>query len=1046
MKYDLSYLTNPEIFQINRLEAHSDHKYYSNLEEASLKKEMSMRHSLNGLWSFSYSKNPSLRNTEFYKKDFDLSGWNTIKVPGHIQLQGYDKPHYVNTMYPWDGHNNIIPPNIPEDFNPVASYIKKFSVPKDWDKDSVFISFQGVESCFYLWVNGEFVGYSEDSFTPAEFDISKYLINGENTLAVQVFKWCSGSWLEDQDFWRFSGIFRDVYLYTKPPVHIEDMFITTDVDFSTPNCKTDVTNKLKIKVKNNTPFFIEQKIFGRSGSLAASSKKKLINPKFSENRDNSNISSNFIHEILELSLHFAELWSAEDPYLYDSYIYITNSETSDIIEVIPYKIGIRKFEIVDKIMKINNKRIVFKGVNRHEFSCHNGRVISEEEMLWDIKFLKANNFNAVRTSHYPNVSRWYELCDEYGLYVIDEANIESHGTWQKIGVCSPTNVVPDGHPKWLNCVIDRGASMLERDKNHPSILIWSCGNESYGGENLFKLSQYFREKDPKRLVHYEGIFWDRRFNDTSDMESRMYAKVHEIEEYMNNSPEKPFILCEYSHAMGNSNGGLHKYVELEEKYPMYQGGFIWDYIDQSLMTKDENGNKFLAFGGDFGDRPTDYNFCVNGLVYGDRRPSPKMQEVKQLFSDFKITVRETTFHIKSFLLFGDLEWFNTIFRVFKDGVLIKESSDILGLSALHEHVYKGYFEMPTESGEYIHEVSIVLNEDTLYAKAGHEVSFGQYAFTFNAPDKEKPLTNEEIKNNNSLNTVKDSLKENFSIEECDVNIGIKGFGFHHIFSKSYGHIVSMKFNDKEFISAPILPNFWRAPTDNDRGNKMSFRYAQWKIASLYAKAIKISLERDIINNIAIISYTYALPTTPYTECVLKYSINVKGEIGVELSYEGVENISELPAFGISFKTPKKYHNIKWYGNGPEETYIDRKHGAKLGIFQNKTEFYMSKYVIPQECGNKTCVRWFELTDDDGVGIKIQSTDNFEFSALPYTAHEIEYAYHHKDLPNSNYTVLNINKVQMGVGGDDSWGAPTHNEYLIPQNDSKKATFVIAPII
>ncbi|MGL5542816.1 MAG: glycoside hydrolase family 2 TIM barrel-domain containing protein, partial [Fusobacteriaceae bacterium] len=609
---------------------------------------------------------------------------------------------------PWDGHEKLIPPMVPKDFNPVSSYVKTFEIPENWDRKAVYISFQGVESAFKIWLNGEFVGYSEDSFTPAEFDLSPYITEGENTLAVEVYKWCSGSWLEDQDFWRFSGIFRDVYLYTVPEIHVRDLRIVTELEGDYK--KTVVKTEMKLQYLEKKHVKIVQEIYYAEKNLVASGE----------------VSTESKNESLAVEIDHPDLWSAENPFLYEIIMTIKDAMTEEVIEVVLQKIGIRTFQMKDGLMLINGKRIVFKGVNRHEFSCYNGRVISEEEMLWDIKFLKANNFNAVRTSHYPNVTRWYELCDEYGLYVIDEANIESHGTWQKMGACRPEFVVPDSKPEWLGTVLDRGKSMLERDKNHPSIIIWSCGNEAYGGENLYKLSQYFRETDPTRIVHYEGVFWDRRYNGTSDMESRMYAKVVDIEEYLNNDPEKPFINCEYSHAMGNSNGGLHKYTELEEKYPMYQGGFIWDYIDQAIMKRDENGIEFLAFGGDFNDRSTDYNFCVNGLVYGDRKPSPKMQEVKGLFSDYKILPEKNSVVIKNQSLFTNISKYSTQYKVLRDGIEILEGKTILNLAPLSTDEFQldiPEFKLP---GEYVVEVALNLKKDEKYADVGHEVAFGQY--------------------------------------------------------------------------------------------------------------------------------------------------------------------------------------------------------------------------------------------------------------------------------------------------------------------------------
>ncbi|MGL5355050.1 MAG: glycoside hydrolase family 2 TIM barrel-domain containing protein, partial [Cetobacterium sp.] len=667
------------------------------------------------------------------------------------------------------------------------------------------------------------------------------------------------------------------------------------------------------------------------------------------------------------------------------------------------------------------ERIVFKGVNRHEFNCDNGRVVSEEDMIWDIKFLKANNFNSVRTSHYPNVSRWYELCDEYGLYLIDEVNLETHGTWQILGQPCPDKVIPNNNPEWLENVMDRTKSMFERDKNYSSIVIWSCGNEAFGGENIYKMSEYLRSMDKTRVVHYEGIFWDRRYNKTSDMESRMYAKVHEIEKYLEETPEKPFVLCEYSHAMGNSNGGLHKYTELEKKYPMYQGGFIWDYIDQSLTKKDPFGNEYLAFGGDFGDRPTDYNFCVNGIIYGDRKISPKVQEIKGLFSDYKITVEEKSFLIDNTSLFTNTNEYDTKVQLLKNGVKIFEEILECPVKPLTEKEFKLHLPKVTDSGEYTIEVSLHLKEDRFYAKKGHEICFGQKVYKI------------EKKN-------KSTLRDKPLLIDGGFNIGIKTKTSELIFSKVYGGLVSLKLSGREFVNGVVMPNFWRASTDNDKGNKMPFRYAQWKLASSYAKMVNVeSIEKE---NSVEIKATYELPTIPATTCNLSYEGFVNGKILVSMEYDGVEGLPEMPLFGMSYKLPKNYTEVKWYGMGPEENYIDRVHGAKLGIFKTDVKQNLSQYVIPQECGNRIGTRWAEITDKAGFGIKISGDIPFEFSALPHTTSELESALHHYELPKSHCTALNINMIQMGVGGDDSWGAPTHDEYLVKSNKKYKFTYTI----
>lgn len=991
MKHDFNWLQNPEVFAVNRMAPHSDHKYFATMEEAKTS-HCGLKKSLNGVWQFAYAKNIQLAPVEFYKNDYDTTSWGSIQVPGHIELQGYDKPQYVNTMYPWDGHEKLVPPQIPSIYNPVGSYVTDFEIPEGWENRPLYISFQGVESAFYVWLNGEFVGYSEDSFTPAEFDLTKFVKEGKNKLAVMVVKWSSGSWLEDQDFWRFSGIFREVYLYTVPKTHIRDLRVVTDLDAD----YKDASLKVDLEVVGNLSCEIELLLKDSKGQCVTS----------------------IVRDAAE-QVHFEEdittphLWSAESPYLYEMILLVKEKVSHEIIEVVSQKVGFRKFEMKDKIMCLNGKRIVFNGVNRHEFSAHHGRSITKEEMLWDVKTMKRYNINAVRTSHYPNQTYFYELCDEYGLYLIDETNLESHGTWLKMGAVKPDYVVPGSRPEWEGATLDRASSMLERDKNHPSILIWSCGNESFGGENIYKMSQYFRKTDATRLVQYEGIFQDRSYNDTSDVESQMYPRTWDIEKYLLDNPQKPFICCEYTHAMGNSNGGMDRYVALTEKYPMYQGGFIWDFIDQGLLTTTKYGEKYLAYGGDFGDRPTDYNFCVNGIIFADRKVSPKMQEVKYNYQMFGIEVAANHATITNKHLFVGTEDYMLCFEVLKDGKVYDKGKLIIDIPAGETREVRLPIKEMKAAGEYVITVKLCLKEDTLWANSGHEVAFGQMIYTVSGE------TNPAI-------------KEKVTVADCDVNFGVRGEHFHVIYSKSYGGMISYKYKGKECIDEMPMPNFWHAPTDNDRGNKMAYRYAQWKIASLYPTVKNTKTSWD--EKKAVITYLYELPTVPVSTCEVTYTTYGNGEVQVEMKYEGVEGLSEMPEFGMMMKVPNEYDHVTWYGYGPDENYCDRKMGARLGVFENKVIDNLTPYVIPQECGNKTGVRWAKVTDDKGNGLLIKS-DEMEFSALPYTPHELENASHHYELSKPMHTVLKMSLRHMGIGGDDSWGACTLDEYLVPSHET-----------
>ena len=598
---DLAWLTDPRIFAVNRLDAHSDHVCYRNGEEAAAGRT-SLRQSLDGTWRFAYSPNPAARPADFWRTDADLSAFGTIRVPGHIELQGYGELQYTNTLYPWDGRAAIRPPQIDWDNAPVGSYVTDFTLDEGLRGQTVCVSFQGVEQAMYLWCNGQFVGYAEDTFTPSDFDLTPCLKEGVNRLCVEVHKRCSASWIEDQDFFRFSGIFRSVFLYAKPKVHLTDLWL--DAGLETDNTTGTLTPRLKLEGETE----------GAGVTL-----------RLTDDEGCALYDGPVTGDTLELP--GVQAWSHETPVLYHAELTLTDADGA-VQEVVPYDIGFRRFEMVDGVMCLNGQRIVFNGVNRHEWNAEKGRAIGPEDMYAALEMFRKANINAVRTCHYPNQSLWYDLCDRNGIYMIDEANLESHGSWQKLGAVDPDWNVPGSKPEWRDCVVDRARSMFERDKNHTAILIWSCGNESYAGEDILAMTEFFHAKDPSRLVHYEGVFHNRAFDQISDMESRMYEKPWVIRDYLESRPAKPFILCEYMHDMGNSLGGMESYIRLAEEYPQYQGGFIWDYMDQALWHTDARGRRVLGYGGDFGERTTDYNFSGNGIVYADGAEKPVLQEVR----------------------------------------------------------------------------------------------------------------------------------------------------------------------------------------------------------------------------------------------------------------------------------------------------------------------------------------------------------------------------------------------------------------------------------
>lgn len=637
MQADIRWLDDPQVFAVNRLPAHSDHRFYGSMEDCR-RKTCGLTQSLNGTWRFQWSKSAGTCPAEFYREDFDTTGFESIQVPGHMELAGYDRTHYINTMYPWEGHLYRRPAwSLSEaggeamegqfskaEYNPVGSYIREFELDEGLKGKRVCISFEGVEQALYLWLNGQFVGYAEDSFTPSDFDLTPYIRDGKNVLAAQVHKRSTAAYLEDQDFFRFSGIFRDVTLYAKPEVHVEDMWARAEV---AEDCRRgSFSLDLRLSRGNDSGpdsengeypgYSVRWSLFDGDGRAVA--------------RDEAPAAGSL--RFGPVAVEDVRLWDHHNPRLYHLEITVLGPDGSEV-EAVPYDVGFRRIEIRDQVIRLNGKRLIINGVNRHEWNARTGRVIGMEDMIRDMEILKANHINSVRTCHYPDQIPWYYMCDSCGIYLMAETNLESHGSWQKMGAVEPSWNVPGSLPQWREAVMDRARSNFEVFKNHTSVLFWSLGNESYAGDNLLAMQRFFKEADPGRPVHYEGVFHNRAYEDgISDMESQMYAPPERVEAYLRNRPKKPFILCEYMHDMGNSLGGLKSYMDLLDRYEMYQGGYIWDFIDQALFVKDEvTGREVLRYGGDFDDRPSDYEFSGNGIVFADRTPKPAMQEVRYYY-------------------------------------------------------------------------------------------------------------------------------------------------------------------------------------------------------------------------------------------------------------------------------------------------------------------------------------------------------------------------------------------------------------------------------
>lgn len=1057
-KFDFKIVADPTVFKVNCLPAHSDHVCYRNEAEAEQERTANRR-SLNGIWKFSYAVNPASVIEGFESLDYDCTGWDSIRVPSNMQMEGYDKPAYVNTQYPWDGRENIKPGEIPTEYNPVGSYITYFSIPKEWKDQPVCISFQGVESGFALYLNGQYVGYSEDSFTASEFDLTPFIQKGVNKLAVRVYKWTSSSWLEDQDFYRFSGIYRDVYLYTVPSVHLFDLKIRAllDDDYKdgtleiTPSYTVDGCTQGLKKSGGRGVYGTTEYILSREG-------EEVISGEVPTKADT----------VIRERVESPDLWSAEKPALYDLTL-ILKDEKGEVIEVIHEKVGFRRFEMKNGIMCINGKRIVFRGVNRHEFSCDTGRTPNPDEVLSDILTMKRNNINALRTSHYPNASMIYRLCDEYGIYMIAENNMESHGYWDKLWRedLPYSEALPGNRKEFLPMLLDRVNSTYEIDKNHPSILIWSDGNESYTGQDIQDMTDYFHMKDPDRLVHYEGGDHDPddHFPDSTDMYSQMYSTVDRIEKFLA-APEhqdKPLILCEYTHSMGNSNGNMYKYIELSDREPRYQGGFIWDFVDQSVRRKNRYGEEFQAYGGDCGERPTDYEFSGNGILDGTRKPYAKMQEVKACYQPLDVKVDGTKVTIVNRNLFTDTSEYDCVVTVEREGVLISEEQIMTKVPPLSEGSYNLPILKEKQAGEYAVTVSFRLHEDTDWAEKGYEIAFGQGVYTV-ADKKKKADADEAVDYSESLLVVKKPGK--FKVNNCVHNVGVQGDDFDILLSKLKGGIVSYRYGGKELIDAIPRPNFWRAPISNDYGNKMPARYGVWKLASLYQDFMdpfaapytlsdedkKYPIVKETKEFVDVTWKKY-LPTVPMSACFVTYRIFADGTVRVIMDYDPVEGLPPMPEFGFMFKIDADYDHLTFYGMGPDENYCDRNHGARLGVYEVDVKDNVEKYLVPQETGNRTGVRWARVTDYRGRGIEFRGAEftesgdpmasksgTFEISVTPYTPEQLEEAAHAYELPRVFNTVVRLSLKQMGVGGDDSWGARTHDEFLLPTDKKLQFAF------
>jgi len=963
--------------------------------------------SLNGKWKFNWVSKPSDRPVDFYKPGYDVSKWDEIPVPSNWQMHGYGRPIYLNMRYPF----TVNPPYIPHDYNPVGSYRTEFEIPGTWKDRQVFLHFDGIKSASYFWLNGQSVGYSQGSMLPAEFNVTKYLKQGKNTLAVEVYRWSDGSYLEDQDMWRFSGIYRNVYLFSTPQVHICDFAVRTDLDDN----YTDAALLIRPRITNYTTENLRR--WTVEAQLYDADAKPVLSEALSKDASSIILETypqrgNVPFGLLRTTIENPHKWSAEIPYLYTLVITLKDSD-GKAVEIESCRVGFREVEIKDGQLFVNGKSIKLFGVNRHETDPDYGRAIPVSRMIQDIKLLKTHNINAVRTSHYPDNPIWYDLCDEYGIYLIDETNLETHGLGGWFS----------NQPIWNTAFMQRVIRMVERDKNHPSVIFWSLGNESGCGPNHASMAAWIHDYDSTRPVHYEGAAERPKDPYYVDMRSRMYARIPQIISMATDQDDnRPMVLCEYAHAMGNSVGNLKEYWDAIRSHKRLIGGFIWDWADQGLRKTDQNGKEFWAYGGDYGDNPNDGNFCCNGVVLPNRRPNPSLYEVKKVYQRISVTPVELTagtFNVHNEYDFINLDFVNILWELTEDGEKIQKGTlPELSLAAGDTRQINVPFERPNlkPGAKYFLKISFALADDTSWAEKGHVVAWEQFEIPFDVPQ---------------ASSVVIADMPPLKLQDSGAVLKVTGRDFELIVGKSSGAIESLRFDGKELIAEPLIPNFWRAPIDNDNGNGMPRRLGIWRRAGRDRK-LSMTTAEQISPKIVRITAEAALEVGDNWKYKSTYTVFGSSDIIVSGSIEpGAEISQNLPRFGMQMAIPGEFSTMSWLGRGPHESYWDRKTGSAVGLYSGPVEEQFHPYVRPQETGNKTDVRWVALTNKDGAGLLAVGMPLLYASAWPFTMEDLEKATHINELPRRDTITVNLDYKQMGVGGDDSWGARTHPEYTLP---------------
>lgn len=1008
---------NPEIFAIGKLPPRATAWCYPT-EQAALENDYRSSEnflSLDGIWSFRWAATCDQKPEGFYEESYDVSGWDEMPVPGNWELHGFGMPIYTNINYVFPKN----PPYIDRAYTSVGAYRRTFTLPEKWSSRRTILHFEAGVTAMYIWVNGEKVGYSEVTKSPAEFDITEFVREGENTISIEAYRWSDGSYLEDQDFWRLSGFDRSVFLYSTADVRVRDMFVNGDL---TADYRDGIfTADVELQNLGKKPF---------SGTLSitlldADGKELLRSTRKAQIKADGTATLKFSRKVADV-----ELWSNETPYLYTTLVTLRDNQ-QNIVEATSCRTGFRKVEIRDAQLLVNGKVIEVNGVNIHEHDPKTGHVVSRERMIEDIRLMKMFNINAVRMSHYPQSTLWYDLCDQYGLFVVDEANIESHGMGAFMQDPYDESQHPTFRPEWYNAHFDRVKRMMERDKNHPSVIIWSMGNESSNGPVFYDMYDWLKQRDPSRPVQYEQA---AEFRNT-DIVCPMYPDFNRgMREYAERTDVKrPYIMCEYAHAMGNSLGNFQKYYDVIRSSRHMQGGFIWDWVDQGIEATDDLGRKYYAYGGDFGAwmYTHDENFCCNGCIAPDRTPHPGLYEVKKVYQDILFTAGDLAkgeVVAQNMFMYRDLSEFDMRWELLRDGKVVADKRFTASLAA----GTKATITLPNlpqlePNGEYMLNIFVYTRTDEPLIAAGHEIAREQFhlAGDYFAESSAQPSGN--------ITTRIEGDRLYASAAECDI-----------IFNLKRGSIEKYRSNGRDLMTSMPEPQFWRAITDNDYGNQAHKRCNIWRVANL--RTMKVE-HRTVEQGIEVTMH-YQLTDTR-SDYTLRYTFACDGSLRVDVDWKSEERLPEMMRFGMRMRLTQQHENIEWYGRGPWENYSDRKTSTLIGHYTSTVSEQFYTYVRPQESGNKCDVRWVRLTDNEGKGIMVRGLQPINFTALHYQWEDIDAGLskkqmHPSDLEPRRETLLNIDLAQRGLGGDHSWGALPHPEFRLTAKNYSYS-YIIEPV-